>query len=329
MAQDSASDLECRLTQAQRELTEAREQLEATSEVLRAISSSLGELEPVFQAMLERATRICEANFGVLFRFNDDFVEATAMLGVPPAFAEFLQGGQFIPDPGSGFGRVARTKQAVHILDARAEQEVWVERDPYFVTATELSGTRTLVVVPMLNKHKLVGAIAIYRQEVQPFSEKQIELVTNFANQAVIAIENMRLFNEVQARTRELAHSVEGLQALGEVTQAVNSTHDLETVLSTIVTKAVQLSGTEAGVIYAFDEREQAFHLRATYGLSEEFIAAIENQYVGTSDAIRQATQGRKPRQIADVRDEPPSPVREIAMRGGVSSAPHCAVDRH
>jgi len=317
MAQDSASDLECRLTQAQRELTEAREQLEATSEVLRAISSSLGELEPVFQAMLERATRICEANFGVLFRFNDDFVEATAMLGVPPAFAEFLQGGPFIPDPGSGLGRVARTKQAVHILDARAEQEVWVERDPYFVTATELSGTRTLVVVPMLNKHKLVGAIAIYRQEVRAFSEKQIELVTNFANQAVIAIENMRLFNEVQARTRELAHSVEGLQALGEVTQAVNSTLDLETVLSTIVTKAVQLSGTEAGVIYVFDEREQAFHLRATYGLSEEFIAAIENQYVGTSDAIRQATQGRKPRQIADVRDEPPSPVREIAMRAG------------
>jgi signal transduction histidine kinase len=317
MTQDSASDLECRLTQAQRELTEAREQLAATSEVLRVISSSPGELEPVFQAMLERATRICEANFGVLFRFNDDFVEATAMLGVPAAFAEFLQGGPFIPDPGSGLGRVARTKQAVHILDARAEQEVWVERDPYFVTATELSGTRTLVVVPMLNEHKLVGTIAIYRQEVRAFSEKQIELVTNFANQAVIAIENVRLFNEVQARTRELAHSVEGLQALGEVMQAVNSTLDLETVLSTIVTKAVQLSGTEAGVIYVFDEREQAFHLRATYGLSEELTAAIENQYVGTSDAIRQATQDRKPQQIADVRDEPPSPVREIAMRAG------------
>jgi signal transduction histidine kinase len=316
MTQDSAS-LECRLTQAQRELTEAREQLAATSEVLRVISSSPGELEPVFQAMLERATRICEANFGVLFRFNDDFVEATAMLGVPAAFAEFLQGGPFIPDPGSGLGRVARTKQAVHILDARAEQEVWVERDPYFVTATELSGTRTLVVVPMLKEHKLVGTIAIYRQEVRAFSEKQIELVTNFADQAVIAIENVRLFNEVQARTRELAHSVEGLQALGEVMQAVNSTLDLETVLSTIVIKAVQLSGTEAGVIYVFDEREQAFHLRATYGLSEELTAAIENQYVGTSDAIRQATQDRKPQQIADVRDELPSPVREIAMRAG------------
>jgi signal transduction histidine kinase len=162
-----------------------------------------------------------------------------------------------------------------------------------------------------------IGAISLQRTEVRPFTDKQIELLTTFADQAVIAIENVRLFDEVQARTRELAHSVEGLQALGEVTQAVNSTLELETVLSTIVAKAVQLSGTEAGVIYVFDEREQAFHLRATYGLSEELIAAIENQYVGTSDAIRQATQDRKPQQIADVRDEPPSPLREIAMRAG------------
>ena len=160
--------------------------------------------------MLERATRICEANFGVLFRFNDDFVEATAMLGVPAAFAEFLQGGPFIPDPGSGLGRVARTKQAVHILDARAEQEVWVERDPYFVTATELSGARTLLIVPMLNEDRLVGAVAIYRQEVRPFTDKQIELVTNFANQAVIAIEKLRLLTELRARTAELEDKIQG-----------------------------------------------------------------------------------------------------------------------
>jgi signal transduction histidine kinase len=121
----------------------------------------------------------------------------------------------------------------------------------------------------------------------------------------------------VQARTKELAHSVEGLRALGEVTHAVNSTLDLETVLSTIVAKAVQLSGTEGGVIYVFDELEQAFHLRATYGLSEELIAAIREQHVGTSDAIRLATLSGKPQQIADMRDEPPSAVREIAMRAG------------
>jgi signal transduction histidine kinase len=316
-ASSTLADLQEQVSALTRDLTESRQQQAATSEVLRVISSSAGELEPVFQAILERATRICEANFGVLFRFNDDFVEANAMLGVPPAFAEFLQGGPFIPDPGSGLGRVARTKQAVHILDARAEQEVWIERDPYFVTATELSGTRTLVVVPMLNEHKLVGAIAIYRQEVRPFSEKQIDLVTNFANQAVIAIENVRLFNEVQARTRELAHSVEGLQALGEVSQAVNSTLDLQTVLSTIVAKAVQLSGTEGGAIYVFDELEQLFRLQATYGFSEDLVAAVQDQHLRASDAIRQATQARQPQEIADISDEPPSPVREIAMRAG------------
>jgi PAS domain S-box-containing protein len=212
------------------QLRESLDQQTATSEVLRVIYSSPGELEPVFTAMLENATRICEANFGVLFRFNDDFVEATAMLGVPTAFAEFLQGGPFIPDPGTGLGRVARTKQAVHILDARAEQEVWVERDPYFVTATELSGTRTLLVVPMLNEDKLVGAIAIYRQEVRPFSEKQIELVTNFANHAVIAIEKLRLLNELRDKSHELE------QASQHKSQFLaRMSHELRTPLNAII----------------------------------------------------------------------------------------------
>jgi signal transduction histidine kinase len=142
-------------------------------------------------------------------------------------------------------------------------------------------------------------------------------LATTFADQAVIAIENVRLFDEVQARTRELAQSVEELQALGEVTQAVNSTLDLQTVLSTIVAKAVQLSGTEGGAIYVFDELEQLFRLRATYGFSEDLVAAVEDQHLGASDAIRQATQARQPQEIADIGDEPPSPVREIAMRAG------------
>jgi signal transduction histidine kinase len=160
--------------------------------------------------------------------------------------------------------------------------------------------------------------MTIYRLEVKPFADKQIALLETFADQAAIAIENVRLFEEVQARTRELGRSVEELRALGEVSQTVNSTLDLETVLSTIVVKAVQLSNTEAGVIYVFDEKDQAFRVRATHGLSDELIEALREQQLGTSDAIRQATRDGRPQETTDIGDEPPSPIREIAMRAGL-----------
>jgi hypothetical protein len=194
------------------------------------------------------------------------------------------------------------------------------ERECELSELIKQQGYRTVLAVPMLREGVLRGVITVLKTEVEPFTEKQIELVTTFADQAVIAIENVRLFNEVQARTRELAQSVEELQALGEVTQAVNSTLDLQTVLSTIVTKAVQLSGTEGGAIYVFDELEQLFRLRATYGFGEDLVAAVQDQQIGASDAIRQATQDRQPQEIADIRDEPPSPLREIAMRAGYFS---------
>jgi signal transduction histidine kinase len=127
----------------------------------------------------------------------------------------------------------------------------------------------------------------------------------------------VRLFDELQARTNELTHSVEELRALGEVMQAVNSTLDLQTVLSTIVAKAVQLSGTDAGAIYVFEEAQQLFRLRATFGFSEDLIAAVEDQHLGASDAIRQATQDKQPKETSDIGDEPPSPLREIAMHAG------------
>jgi signal transduction histidine kinase len=174
-----------------------------------------------------------------------------------------------------------------------------------------------MLAVPLLREGLPIGVLHLLRTVVRPFTDKQIELIETFADQAVIAIENVRLFDEVQERTRELARSVEELHALGEVSQAVNSTLDLETVLTTIVTKAVQLSNTEAGVIYVFDELDQTFRVRATYGLSEELIAAVQDQYLGTSDAIRQATQNKQPLEMPDIGDEPPSPVREIAMRAG------------
>jgi GAF domain-containing protein len=154
------------LKEARQQLSEALEQQTATSEVLRVISSSPGELKSVFEAMLANATRICDANFGTLFRFKGDAVEAAAMVGVPPAFSEFWQRGPHRPGQQNPLGRVAETRQMVHIVDV-LEDPAYIERDPTFLTGVQLGGIRTLLVVPMLKAHELIGALGIYRQEVR------------------------------------------------------------------------------------------------------------------------------------------------------------------
>src|SRR5262249_53197108 len=158
-----------------------------------------------------------------------------------------------------------------------------------------LGGARSFIMVPMLKEEHLLGTIAIYRQEVLPFTNKQIEVVSNFAKQAVIAIENTRLLKELRQRTSDLARSVEELQALGEVSQAVNSTLDLETVLNTIVSKATQLAGTEAGAIYVYDQVSKEFQLRATYGMRDDLIAMIKDMHVDISDAVDALTDEHVP----------------------------------
>src|SRR5262249_10517443 len=204
------------------------------------------ELQPVFQAMLENAVRICEAKEGALFLHEHGIFNPMATLGLLPAFGDFLsKRGPFRPGPDTTNGRLLRTKQVSH-TDAGAQTVP--------DTVAKLSAARTTLGVPMLKDDVLIGSIVIFRQEVRPFADKQIALVQNFAAQAVIAIENTRLLGELRARTSELTRSVDELRALGEVSQAVNSTLDLRTVLVTIIATAMQISDTEAGAIYVFDE---------------------------------------------------------------------------
>jgi signal transduction histidine kinase len=309
----SAADLErqldlrtCELNKAQkkldvrtRELAEAIEQQTATTEVLRVISSSPGELEPVFNAMLENATRICEANFGGMFLYEQDVWRLVALLGAPPKFAEWQMAEPRRWGPGTGLYRIAQSKRLVQITDLMAEK-LYVERaDPSRVAFIELAGARSWAGVPMLKEDELIGAITIYRQEVKRFTDKQIGLVQSFAAQAVIAIENTRLLNE-------LRQSLQQQTATSEVLKTISRTaFDLQRVLETLLESAVHLCGAKHGMIFRYDG--EFCRAAADYNNPPGLLELWQRTAIraGRQTATGRAVLERRPVQIADAQSDP------------------------
>jgi GAF domain-containing protein len=300
------------LRQRTADLTESLEQQTATSKVLDVISRSAFDLQAVFETVAESSVRLCGADRAFIFRFDGEFLRMAAAFNAPQKLRDFISQNPIRPGRYSSAGRVALERRTIQIPDALADPE-------YSYLSKDAEAVRTVLSVPILKGDDLLGVVGIYTlEDVRPFTEKQIALVETFADQAAIAIDNVRLLDALRNRTDELGRSVGELQALGEVSQAVNSTLDLETVLSTIVTKAVQLSGTEAGAIYGYDEQAREFRLRATYGMDQSLIDALSQRHIGLDDPnVTPVFAQREPVQVADLREEAVSDLNEITLRAG------------
>ncbi len=302
-----------------RELTETVEQQTATSEILRAISASPTDVHPVFDMIARNARRLCAADSGAVFTYDGELVHLEALDNVGYAGADALR--QAYPQPvtpGHATGRAILRGRPVHIEDAQADRD-------FNLTGVLGAGVRTVLAVPMMREGAAVGVIVLHTwSSPRPFSEGQIALLETFADQAVIAVENVRLFQELETRTGALTRSVGELRALGEVSQAVGSTLDLHAVLETIVDRAARLSGSDQGVIYEFDDASQTFHQRATHGMTAEYLQVMETAPIRVGEgAIGRAAITRQPVEVGDIQKDSQlvaAQAREQLIRQGMGS---------
>jgi signal transduction histidine kinase/DNA-binding response OmpR family regulator len=304
--------LKQRLEECTQELTEALQQQTATREILHIIRSSPTDVQPTFDAIAASATALCEAMNGGVFRFDGTLIDLVAHHNWSPEELAVVQ--RVFPIPpgrGSVTARAILTGTVAHVPDLATDPE-------YMYSSLVQAGFHTVLSVPMLRDGAPLGALTVTRSEVKPFSEKQIALLKTFADQAVIAIENVRLFQELQTRTSDLARSVQEMTVLSQVSQAVSATLDLQEVLTTIVTQAVQLTQTDGGTIYEFDATEQVFVPRASYGVSREFVDVLRQLWlrIGDESIVGRASARRTPLQLADLLNEPDYPLLFVQQAG-------------
>ena len=284
-----------------RDLEESLEYQTATSDVLNVISRSTSDVQPVLDTVAETAARLCGADDGSIFTREGEVYRlvSSSYSATDPERWAITRQRTIVPGRDSILSaRVALEGRVVHVADIRAEPDyAWPE--------TVAAGYRTVLGVPLLRGSETIGVITLRRQRVEPFTERQIELVRTFADQAVIAIENARLLSELQARTDELTRSVAELQALEEVLRAVNSSLDLDTVLATIISRAAQLSQADEGTIYEYDETEEVFVTKSAFGMSAERVAALRERRVRLGEThLGRAAVERAPVHVDDVQQD-------------------------
>src|SRR5215470_4672546 len=294
------------------ELAEAREQFAATSEVLAVLARSASDLEGVLETVVESARKLCGADAGQVLLVDGDRYRFVYGSGMTPEYREFIANNPLALDRGTLTGRVALDRRATQITDVLADPDyAWAD-------AQRIAGYRTLMGVPMLIDDEVVGVLSLWRTQVDPFSDRAVEVLTTFAAQAALAVRTVDLVRALGSRTHELGRKVNQLEALGAVGEAGSSSLNLTEVLNTIVTQAVLLSGTYGGSVYEFDEDAKEFHVRTVCGTSPAVLDALRRARIGLDDTFlgKAAKQGR-PMEIPDLRDAPLDPHLSVLAEGG------------